>query len=90
MIFQIKIEYHRDFWKLFKKVPVKIQKQFVEKIMLFANKPFDRALNNHSVDPAYSECSSINITGDWRAIFYMRQKDIAVFIKIGTHSQLYK
>jgi mRNA-degrading endonuclease YafQ of YafQ-DinJ toxin-antitoxin module len=31
---------------------------------------------------------SINVTGDYRAIFYI-ENNIAVFYKIGRHSELY-
>ena len=49
---------------------------------------FNRALNNHSVDGAYKNCRSINVSGDYRAIFEDCGETI-IFITIGTHSALY-
>jgi len=45
-------------------------------------------LNNHDVSKVYTGCRSINITGDYRAIF-QDEGEIVIFITIGTHSELY-
>jgi mRNA-degrading endonuclease YafQ of YafQ-DinJ toxin-antitoxin module len=45
-------------------------------------------LNNHSVDTAFADCRSINVTGDYRAIFH-ENKETVTFMTIGTHSELY-
>lgn len=45
-------------------------------------------LNNHSVDKAFTDCRSINVTGDYRAIF-KEENNVIIFLKIGTHSELY-
>ena len=79
---------HKSFKKRFKKLPVKIRKQFYERAELFKTDKFNPILNNHSVDAIYTGCRSINISGDYRAIFW-EKGEIANFIKIGTHSELY-
>ncbi|GAI64559.1 unnamed protein product, partial [marine sediment metagenome] len=33
---------------------------------------------------------SINITGDWRALYSKPDKDIIIFEALGIHSQLYR
>jgi len=50
--------------------------------------PNHHILNNHSLEGAFDECRSINVTGDCRAIF-KQEKNIAIFMTIGTHSELY-
>ncbi len=79
---------HRLFLKQFKKVPKPIRLKFIERKNLFLNNKFNPALNNHSVDTAFPGCRSINITGDYRAIFKEEGEHIT-FVKIGTHSELY-
>lgn len=79
---------HKSFKKEFRKLSPKIQEQFFERTALFFEDRFDPLLNNHSVDPAYPGCRSINVTGDYRAIFKV-ENDAVTFLHIGTHSQLY-
>jgi addiction module RelE/StbE family toxin len=80
---------HKNFKKKFKKLSSKVQNQFFERIEIFRENPFDSLLNNHSVEKRFPGCRSINITGDYRAI-YKYENDIVTFVNIGTHSQLYK
>ena len=84
----MEIELHRLFLKQYKKLPKNVRVQFVERKNLFAEKPFDPVLNNHSVDRVFPDCRSINVTGDYRAIFRQRDEQ-ALFLRIGTHSELY-
>lgn len=79
---------HRLFLKKFKKLPVKIRSRFGERLELFLAMPTDPSLNNHSVEKVFPDCRSINITGDYRAIFKVEQ-DTVIFITIGTHAELY-
>jgi len=84
----MKIQYHRTFQKQFPKLPPWAQEQFYQRLELFVQDKFNDTLNNHSVDIAYPGCRSINITGDYRAIF-REENDTVTFTNIGTHSQLY-
>jgi addiction module RelE/StbE family toxin len=79
---------HRGFVKKFKKLPPKIQEKFNERLSVFLTNSTDESLNNHSVEKAFPNCRSINITGDYRAIYTM-EDETAIFITIGTHSELY-
>ncbi|MBI4086578.1 type II toxin-antitoxin system mRNA interferase toxin, RelE/StbE family [Candidatus Kaiserbacteria bacterium] len=84
----MKIGLHRRFLKQYTKLPRNIRVQFVERKNLFIQEPFHPLLHNHSVDGVFPGCRSINITGDYRAVF--RQQDEQVlFLEIGTHSELY-
>ncbi len=85
----MQIELHRNFLKGYMKLPKKIQEKFKERRNLFIENSFHPLLDNHSVEPTYPNCRSINITGDYRALFEIKEKDAVVFVKIGTHSELY-
>ena len=80
---------HKSFKKEFQKLPIKIQKQFFERADLFLKNQSHPLLNNHSVHSAYPGWRSINITGDYRALYEVIDEGIVVFMKIGTHSELY-
>ena len=86
----MKPEYHKNFRRQFDKLSVKIQDKFEKKLSLFLQNQFHPFLNNHSLIGGYSDCRSINIIGDIRAIFYVKQNGGAVFINIGSHSELYE
>ena len=79
----------KKFDKQFAKLPPKIQEQFYEKLTLFRENPFNPLLNNHSVHHPYDGCQSINISGDVRALFEIKNNS-AFFIRVGSHSELYK
>ena len=66
------------------------QEKFKERRDLFIENNFHALLNNHSVAPTYPNWRSINITGSFRALFEVKEKEKVVFMKIGTHSELYK
>jgi len=84
----MEIKFKKRFQKDFKKLLQKIKDKFYERLEVFTNNKFDIVLNNHSVDKVFSDCRSINITGNYRAIF-KDDGDVVVFITIGTHSELY-
>ena len=67
----------------------KIMRKADERIVLFSINPTDSILNNHLLFGKYEGHRSINITGDLRAIYTMIDEDTALFVAIGTHSQLY-
>jgi mRNA-degrading endonuclease YafQ of YafQ-DinJ toxin-antitoxin module len=80
--------FHKNFKKKFNKLPVKVQRQFYRKLDLFLKNKYNILLNNHEVGRVFPNCRSINITGDYRAIFY-EEPNLVIFITIGTHSELY-
>lgn len=86
----MKIDYHRKFVKNFNKLPQKIKNKFYEKLRLFEQDSFNQILNNHSVGYIYPNWRSIDVTGDYRALFEPKNDDVVIFMKIGTHSELYK
>ena len=88
-ILAMKTRFHKKFRKMLQRLPKKIQDKFFERLELFADTPFHPILNNHSVEPTYPNWRSINVTGDYRALFEVKVGEIALFMKIGTHSELY-
>jgi addiction module RelE/StbE family toxin len=82
------IVFHSAFKKKLRKLDPKIKKAFKERSQILKMNKFDSVLNNHSVEKKYPGCRSINITGDFRLVF-KDLKDIVIFLKIGTHSELY-
>lgn len=80
--------FHKNFKKKYKRLPPKMQERFYERLELFLSDPYNATLNNHSVEKAFPDCRSINITGDYRAIF-KDQGNVVIFIIIGTHAELY-
>ena len=86
----MKIELHRNFLKDYSKYSQKIREKFKEKRNLFIQDSLHPLLNNHTLTGKYEGCRSINITGDIRAIFYVKPDSGVVFINIGSHSELYE
>ena len=86
----MKIELHRKFLKAYVRQPKKIREKFKEKRNLFIRDSLHPLLNNHTLTGEYKGCRSINITGDIRAIFYVKPDSSVVFINIGSHSELYE
>lgn len=86
----MRTEFHRDFKKRYKKIPQKIRDQFDLRMRLFENNPFHSQLHNHPLSSNRKGQWSINITGDWRAIYMWASEENALFLDIDTHSNLYK
>lgn len=85
----MQVRFHKSFRKRYKSAK-KMQKHVDERIALFIDDPFNPILNNHPLHGEYRNCRSINITGDWRAIYKLLAPDLAVFIILGSHSELYE
>ena len=88
-----RIDYSKKFLKQLKKAPLKIQIAFRDRFAIFLADPFDPILDNHSLTGNYLGKRSINITGDWRAIYSETTDEagdtgLEVYL-LGTHSQLY-
>ena len=67
-----------------------MQKKTLERIRLFRQDPFNIVLNNHKLHGEYEGCSSINITGNFRAVFKYINENTVIFSDIGTHPELYR
>ncbi|MFY9484577.1 MAG: type II toxin-antitoxin system mRNA interferase toxin, RelE/StbE family [Patescibacteria group bacterium] len=81
---------HKNFEKRFNKLPQNIQTKTKQRLVLFLENPFHPQLNNHPLKGNYIGYRSINVTGDWRAIFKLVKEQEAIFVTIDTHSNLYR
>ena len=85
----MKIVFHRNIEKRYKKLSDNLKRKVKEKNILFEKDPYDPVLNNHALKCNYLGYRSFNITGNIRIIYKFLEKDIALFSEIGTHSELY-
>jgi mRNA-degrading endonuclease YafQ of YafQ-DinJ toxin-antitoxin module len=84
----MRVEFHRRFEKRLYRLPVKTQEAFHARLELFMQNFYDPLLDNHLLHGKYAGKRSINVTGDYRAIF--QEKDgVVIFYSIGTHHELY-
>jgi len=87
----MKIKFSKKFSKQFDKLSKKIQKAFETKLNLFIKNKNNPFINNHKLKGKFKGLSSINITGDYRAIFQeLKNGEIIFFLMIGIHSKLYQ
>jgi addiction module RelE/StbE family toxin len=81
--------YSTRFKKQYRRADAVIQAAADERIVLFLREPFHQLLDNHPLKGRWRGYRSINVTGDWRAIFKMVDAETAYFVEIGTHPTLY-
>ncbi len=86
----MRILIHKNFEKHYKKLKESEKQAFKERRNIFLKEPFNPILNNHSLGGKYKGYRSINITGDLRVIFEILSEEVAYFVAIDTHSNLYK
>ena len=85
----MEIKFSAKFKKQYGKARENIKKAFNKRLMLFQQDQANPILRNHTLTGNYKNFRSINITGDWRAL-YSHNGNVITFEMIGTHSQLYK
>ncbi len=78
-----------SFKKKTDRLPKKIRHALADRLRLFVQEPFNPLLNNHTLAGDRQHQRSINITGDWRLIFEIYDKNTVRLIDIDTHSNLY-
>jgi len=83
------VHLHRSFEKQFVKLPKSLRERFKKRRDLFIADPFNSLLKNHLLHEPFAGCRSINVTGDYRAIFYHENEHVVLFIAIGTHNELF-
>lgn len=88
-----RIDFSKRFDKQLRLAPLKIKVAFRDRLALYLKNPFNPLLNNHTLIGKFSSLRSINITGDWRALYSEyadKREKVIIFEILGTHSQLYK
>lgn len=78
-----------NFNKQYKKLPEKVRQQFKVRIAMWLVTPEHPTLRVHSLKGDLRGYWSMNISGDYRAVYYFVNDEEVVFVLIGTHSQLY-
>lgn len=89
----MRVRFSKKFAKQYDKTNSKIKKSFDNRLKLFLQNQFHPLLNNHALSGKFLGYRSINVTGDWRAIYSTddkRETKVVTFEMLGTHSQLYK
>lgn len=81
--------FHRRFEKHFAKLPERIKDKFEVQLEIFYQDPFDSRLDNHELNGKYKGHRSVNVTGDFRAIYITKTEGVSIFVEIGSHSELY-
>jgi addiction module RelE/StbE family toxin len=84
------VVFHKRFDKMASKLTPKVRTKMVERVTLFSKDPLAYSLRNHALNTPYKGSYSIDITGDYRAIYQLVDSQTAMFTHIGTHSQLYR
>lgn len=84
------IRYGRKFSKYYDKAPLEIKKAFIKRREIFQKDPLHPQLNNHQLSGNYKGFRSINVTGDWRALYIQVHEKEAIFVMLGKHSKLYR
>lgn len=87
----MRIDYAKRFRKNLKKSPVHIKHAFAKRLALFIENMEHPLLRNHKLHGNHHELWSIDVTGDWRALYHVVDGNIewVEFVNIGTHSELY-
>ena len=86
----MRIDYHRDFKKEFRKLNPKQQLKFSERLDLFLNHQTHPLLRLHELSGEFTGNFSISIAGDLRAHFKYASQEHIILTRIGTHAQLHK
>ncbi len=85
----MRVLYHKNFNKSYKKLPLKVKEQFKIRLKLFLENPFNPALDNHALHGEWVDFRSINVTGDFRAFYKYLDSNTVQSVIIDTHSNLY-
>jgi addiction module RelE/StbE family toxin len=85
----MKIRFHKNFEKQYKKLKEAQKEKTQERLILFLESPHDPVLGNHPLKGKYTGYRSINITGDLRAVYKFINEQECIFVAIDTHSNLY-
>ncbi len=84
------VSFAKNFRKQYQKLPKKTREQFAERLSLLVEDQNNPLLKVHSLMGEYRGCSSLNVTGDIRAVFKRQSNGTTLFIAIGSHSELYE
>ena len=84
----MRIHFSKEFTKYLRK-HTEIVLQTEQRLRMFLADTHNPLLHTHALNGAYAGCRSINITGDIRAVYEERSQGVFLFVRIGTHAELY-
>ncbi len=87
----MKVEFTRDFIKIFKKRfigRISVQKRFEERLLLFSENSANPILKDHALGGKMKGFRAFSVSGDIRVVYYAHE-GVAYFVDIGTHNQVY-
>lgn len=82
------VELHHHFEKQMVQLHEDVQAEVRKRIGLFVLDPFNEELRNHELIGDFRDRRSIDVFNDLRAL-YREDGEIATFVAVGTHAQLY-
>ena len=85
----MRIIFARVFVKRLKKIPAPIREQYYERLTLFRTEWQHPILADHALTAEWAGHRSINVTGDYRAVYKEVANEIFEFVAIDTHHNLY-
>lgn len=85
----MKIRFHKRFVKDYDRLDLKIRRTFEKRLQIFYTNQYQAELGNHPLKGKWHGYRSINISGDFRAIYKEISEEEIIFITIGSHGQLY-
>ena len=80
-----RIFYDSDFVKNVKKLPPQIRDKLKESELIFRIDPFSPQLKTHKLHGKMKNYYAFSINYKYRVIFKLVEKNIVVFVSIGTH-----
>ena len=86
----MKTESSPRFKKKYEKLDENIKNKFKERLRLFLESPLNPILKVHALRGNLIGHKAFSITGDFRAIYTMLDKETIKLVDIGTHNQVYK
>jgi mRNA interferase YafQ len=84
------IDFHKSWHRQAVKLKPAQKQRLKAALLLFQSEPNHPDLYNHPLTGEWKGHRSISFGGDWRAHYIAKGKDVALFVAVGTHNQLYK
>lgn len=80
----------KKFDKQYRKLEKETQQKFNKRVTILFSNLYHPSLNTHKLHGKFKDCMSINVTGDIRAVFQLKDDgSTLLFVEIGSHSDLY-
>lgn len=79
----------RKFEKQFAQLPRGIKVKAARAFEVFVHDPSDHTLRAHPLVEKWRGYISIDVTGEYRAVYVHVDEQVVQFVAIGTHSELY-